>query len=401
MNSSSKSRITGNEKLYATDKSLSVQVGGAKAENDDLSIDLDKTTELTYKENTLSWNILSIQKGRAWIKTLRWTTKTELKYMSILSSADTVVIVEQNNLSSTAYMIGWSALIETKIWSYTLNAGNRIMIAGSDISNPGTNLWTLTWPIDDTIGEHPLFIRNSGKTILTSFGTWKSGMTWGILTWAIDPVLTQNGKFIEISDPLDGTLIKNSSFAVMGNVLSKEVKKVTINDVTATLSPVNQTFVLQNIAVNNDIMNIVYKTYWEDDRLLERGVISVFWTKSAINEWSLKLVPDNSPVSNKDFPITFPVDNPYKTTDSLVRVEGSVPVDTVSYIMVNDYRLQKYLPGWAKWYYFANMQTETMKEWINLYTIRFYGKDNSLIYTQVFTIVKESKNATISGEIIQ
>ena len=42
-----------------------------------------------------------------------------------------------------------------------------------------------------------------------------------------------------------------------------------------------------------------------------------------------------------------------------------------------------------------------MKEGINLYTIRFYGKDNSLVYTQVFTIVKETKNATVSGENIQ
>ncbi len=42
-----------------------------------------------------------------------------------------------------------------------------------------------------------------------------------------------------------------------------------------------------------------------------------------------------------------------------------------------------------------------MKEGINLYNIKFYGKDNSLLYTQVFTIVKELKNATVSGEDIQ
>lgn len=86
--------------------------------------------------------------------------------MDVLTSPGTVVIVEQNTLSSTAYMIAGSALIDTKIGSYTLKPGTRIMIAGSDISNAGTDLGTLTGPIDDAIAQNPLFIRNNGKDIL-------------------------------------------------------------------------------------------------------------------------------------------------------------------------------------------------------------------------------------------
>ncbi len=83
-------------------------------------------------------------------------------------------------------------------------------------------------------------------------------------------------KFLEVTDPIDGTMIKNSTFAVMGNVLSPEVKKVTINEVPATVSPVNQTFVLQNIQLSSEVMNLVYKAYGDNDRLLERSVITVF-----------------------------------------------------------------------------------------------------------------------------
>ncbi|MBP9779177.1 hypothetical protein KBD33_00970 [Candidatus Gracilibacteria bacterium] len=405
MNSSSKARINSAEKLYATDKSLSVQVGGARAENSDLSIDLDKTTEITYKSSSQSGNTISLEKGRAWIHTLKGMTKSELKYMNISSSADTILILEQNNISSTAYMIQGSALIETKIGTYTLTAGNQIMIAGSDISNAGTNLASLAGSIVDTINEHPLFTRNGGKNILAQSATGiniENNIPLKSSTGANgDSLNTLNGKFIEITDPIDGTLIKNNNFAVMGNILSPEVKKVTINDITATISPVNETFVLQNITLSSEIINLVYKAYGENDKLLERGVISIYGAKSAIQEGSEKLVPNNFQVSNKDFPITFPTENPYKTTDSLVRVRGSVPANTVSYIMVNDYRLQKYIPGGTDWYYFANTQTETMKEGINLYTIRFYAKDNSLIYTQIFTIVKELKNANVSGENIE
>jgi hypothetical protein len=65
---------------------------------------------------------------------------------------------------------------------------------------------------------------------------------------------------------------------------------------------------------------------------------------------------------------------------------------------VNDYRLQKFIPNSWSWYYFANMETGTMKEWLNLYNIKFYKQDGTLLYTQPFTIIKESKNATVSGE---
>ena len=68
--------------------------------------------------------------------------------------------------------------------------------------------------------------------------------------------------------------------------------------------------------------------------------------------------------------------------------------------MVNDYRLQKYIPNGTTWYYFANMANNTMEEGINMYTIKFYNKSKELIYNQVFTLIKESKNA-ISGEISQ
>jgi hypothetical protein len=66
--------------------------------------------------------------------------------------------------------------------------------------------------------------------------------------------------------------------------------------------------------------------------------------------------------------------------------------------MVNDYKLQKFVPGSTTWYYFANMESGTMKDGINLYTIKFMGTKGELLYTQLFTIIKESNNATISGE---
>jgi hypothetical protein len=42
------------------------------------------------------------------------------------------------------------------------------------------------------------------------------------------------------------------------------------------------------------------------------------------------------------------------------------------------------------WYYFANKDFGTMNDGINLYTIKYYGPNDELLFTNLFTIVKES-----------
>jgi hypothetical protein len=55
----------------------------------------------------------------------------------------------------------------------------------------------------------------------------------------------------------------------MGNILSPDVKRVTINNVEAVVSPVNETFVLQNISITREIFDIVYKAYGSDGSILQ------------------------------------------------------------------------------------------------------------------------------------
>lgn len=71
----------------------------------------------------------------------------------------------------------------------------------------------------------------------------------------------------------------------------------------------------------------------------------------------------------------------------------------VNYITVNNFRLKKFVANTTSWYYFANTSYETMKEGFNLYEIKFYSADDTLLSTQLFTIIKESKTpSTLSGE---
>lgn len=167
------------------------------------------------------------------------------------------------------------------------------------------------------------------------------------------------------------------------------VKRVTFNDTDASVSRVNETFVMNDFPVKEDINNIVYKVYDDNNTLLQRGVLIVYGPKNTNK--TATLVPENYPISSKDFVITSPTRNPYTTTESYVRVQGTVPANTVQYIVVNDFRLQKFVPNSTSWYYHANADIGTMKNGMNLYNIKFYDANNKLLYTQLFTIIKDDK----------
>ena len=62
MTSASKNRITSEQKLYATDKSVSVEVGSAIAKNNRMTIDLDKGSELSYISSSASGDTISLSK---------------------------------------------------------------------------------------------------------------------------------------------------------------------------------------------------------------------------------------------------------------------------------------------------------------------------------------------------
>lgn len=405
MSNNSKIRIDGPEKLFASDKSVSVESGGmARAENDQMSIDIDGNTEVRYTSTSPTENAISITKWRAWVSSKTSPIVTQLKNFSVRIQAGDIVFVEQNNAYSIAYSIKWLSLISTSRGTHTLEPGNRIMIGASDLVSADP-LASLAGPIDENIMQNPIFIRNNGLDFLNQLNkipqnsmtsSWSGNQPW---EWT-GSLNSNKWQYVVINDPLDGSIARGTTISVMGKILSREVKRITLNDKDASISPVNESFIFQWLPVEKDITNIVYKAYDANNSLLEKWVTVVFGQKWAKNS-GVTLVPNNFPLSNKDFKITFPTENPYKTTDSLVKVQWSVPKDTVAYIVVNDYRLQKFIPNSTVWYYYANTDTKSMVDGINLYTIKFYGADDSLLYSQLFTIVKESKNASISGEIIR
>lgn len=378
-------------KFFRWDSLLSVISGTAELWNNNGKIWLDKNTEISYSDSSSWWFILS--QWRLWSEATS-DMPIVLKHIQMVIWADDIVLLEQQRIFSIVYVLKGDVMITANTRETVLSAWKRIMVSQSSLVNPWINLDSLIGDIDDSIQQNAFFLARNGKTLLeevrSSSASTQSGTTIGSITWSEST--PQNvwvtWKFIMITSPIDGAVLSWSTVIVEGKTLSQSVKKIVINDQTVPVNETSKSFRSSPITINNPTIDIVYKAFDAWNNLLERWVLSLFsWQKQTGTD---KLIPKTFPTSDKDFRITSPSENPYKTNLTAVTVSWTTPKDAVEYITVNNFRLKKFVPGSTTWYYFANEEYQTMKEGFNLYEIRFYGRDNSLLSTQLFTIIKES-----------
>lgn len=209
--------------------------------------------------------------------------------------------------------------------------------------------------------------------------------------------MTKNSKIgIIITSPEDESTVDSGEVNIEGKLMNPEITKVTINDKEALIDKEQKNFIYKGFPLANASNNIVYKAYDSEGGIISKGILTIYTSQKAGKEDSTKKPSVTTyPISDKDFRIISPTENPYKTTDSIVRIEGRVNKGVVKYITINDFRLSKFPQLGTSWYYFANKDYGTMNDGINLYTIKYYGVNDELLFTNLFTIVKEKEEAAV------
>jgi hypothetical protein len=379
--------------LYPDDAYLSVISGTAKLELDNGEVWLDKNTEIKYNGKSS----LTLTQSRAWIE-WKGASDIALKHLSIELSDGDIALLEQQRIYSIVYVLKGDVIVSNDLRKTTIQEGERIMVSQSNLVNPGTTLESLSGPIDDSIKQNAFFLARGGERLLEDIKSRK--LSWwvqsgGVMSSGIIPSLSTTGKYITILSPKDGSVVTWSTFVIKWIASWEVVKKVSLNERDISITG-SGTFESLPLVIASENIDVVYKAFDSQNNLLERGVITLYSSSKTGNATD-KLIPKTFPVSDKDFRFVSPWENPYKTTKNAVTVSWSVPKWAVKFITVNNFRLQKFVPYSTTWYYYANTTYSTMKEGFNLYEIRFYGSDDSLLSTQLFTIIKEW-GWTLSGE---
>jgi Glucodextranase, domain B len=398
MTNISKKTISTEEKLYTNDSKIQVQEWEAIFHTDDKGITgyLSTRWELAYKGKLENQETIELITGTAWFDSQEGKSMIEMKNIVVSLSAETTVIAIQNDRGSTIYVLQWTT--EVSVWTTktTVSSGRKLTILNSEVKAPDLNLSDKVETIDATIRSDEFFQRHGGEELLKNI-TLIPTSTWSGTIISSSGGTSSAGTIIrweaiKITTPEDESTVSKTTFDIAGTIGNSSIVKVTINNKDASVSPVDGTFIYKDFRVEENINDITYKAYDINGTLLEKWNITVY-SSNKTQTPDQKPTVTSYPINDAQFRIVAPTENPYKTTDDIVRIQGGLPANVVKFITVNDFRLTKFVPYSTEWYYFANKDYSTMNEGINLYTIRYYDSSDKLISERLFTIVKEKIEA--------
>lgn len=396
MSGDSKKRIDGVTKMYATDSKLSISLGEAEVsfENSPSKLFIDKWGEVKYEGIINGKQTISLENADLLADSSTNDINIKLKNFSITPNNDSVVILSQNTIASNIYVLKGSALVEDyskKSTSTSVGVGQQLTIMKNDLSSNTLQFASKIEPLSDYIKTTNLFIKHNGDSLLSSIspsnGTGSSD-TATTASWSL-PTKSVKAALI-ITSPEDESSVDTNEVSIEGKILNTEIVKVTINDKEALIDKEQKSFIYKSFSLVSASNNIVYKAYDSEGGILAKGILTIYTSQKVGKEdASKKPSVITYPISDKDFRIISPTENPYKTTDNIVKIEGRVNKGVVKYITINDFRLLKFPQLGTSWSYFANKDYGTMNDGINLYTIKYYGGNDELLFTNLFTIVKE------------
>lgn len=181
--------------------------------------------------------------------------------------------------------------------------------------------------------------------------------------------------------------VDTQSIDIQGKIGKSNVAKITVNGKETQIFSSEKTFQLKSFSLNDATNDLAYRVYDSEGILLEKGVLTVYYSgkKPTVQKPSVT----SYPISNKDFTITSPGENPYKTTEQSAKIKGSFAPNIVKYITVNNYRLKQFKEFGTSWTYNASIENGNMNEGINEYLITYYGPSDEVLATTKYIIVKE------------
>ncbi len=252
----------------------------------------------------------------------------KLSNFSVVPSSESVVILSQNTIASNIYVLKGSASVEDyskKSSSTSVGVGQQLTIMKNDLASTTLQFASKIEPISDYIKTTNLFIKHNGDSLLSSLSSENQTGT-GNTTTGTGAVMIKNVKVgLVITSPEDESTVDSNEVTIEGKIMNADITKVTINDKEALLDKEQKSFTYKSFALASATNNVVYKAYDSEGGIITKGLLTIYTSKNKLKEDATKKPSVTTyPISDKDFRIISPTENPYKTTDNIVRIEGRV-----------------------------------------------------------------------------
>lgn len=351
------------------------------------SLNLDKLWDLLYDENgTINLNYSSL-----WVNSNN-KMKIKMLFATVYLSENSSVSLKQNEVNSIIYLLNWTAEIENNSWKKTsITKWQKIAISSTDANNIGIDLESMKEPLDADFKSSEWYTKNGWDLYLNTLetGTWETINNTGTTSWTWEEVKINDWDFITIDNPTGDEAFSDTQTIEINWTFLEWVAEITINWINAKLNQETKRFSLKNFNLDKKTNDIIFKVYDENKDILWKYIKTIYYNgwvdEKASNSW---FEVQNFSIDASDFKFTSPSsDWIYTTYEDAVSIYGVTPKNTVKKVSVNWYTLKTF--DWTNWRYHARKDYENLKDWTNVYEIKYYGDNNKLIYTNNFTIIKK------------
>lgn len=332
-----------------------------------------------------------------------------MNYVTVKAEENSVVNLVQNEVSSTVYLIKWTAEVETLSGVSTfLSPWKKIQITNRDTSKDDLDITLLKEDIDDYFKTEDWYIKNNdyseviaptevwGEENSSSEGTW-SGAT---LTLNASSALKSSvyGSILNFDSIYDEWSVDKSASLISGNYIDSNVTKILIDWRAAQIDAQKKTFSLWDVDTSQAVNDIVVKVYDNADNVIGKYVYTLYYSggQATAATDSPFTAPKVYQVNPSDFIVSSPTVKNGTSYSDLNTIYWTVKNKNVTGVTVNGYRLKSY--NGLTWRYHAFKAQNTLGEWVNNYTIRYLGAGGKVIYTKYFRINKktvQSKKAAV------
>jgi len=378
--------------MYKTEK-LSVAKGSLSIKSKTADLVLNKLWELKYNED---WTY-TLYSSDLWVKTNSWIN-IEMRYAKVSSDWSSVFSLSQNEVASTIYVVSWVVKVQNLAWKEAfLQKGDKLVIMRNNTNDDKSDLSLSKEQIDDYIKTDDWFVKNNWNYYLSLSWTnisssWSLSYSWSTLSWYVLWNDISGSSYLSFNNIFDEQEVNTNSLDIEWTILSDMVYRIEINGKNVELNNNSKTFSLRWLKLESKTNDLVYKIYDEWNKLITKWVITIYYSGwNSSNNQSLAKVENYPILSSPLYQILSPKQNPYTTSDDIVRIEWTVPSWIVEKIVVNDFELRKFPKYWSYWSYFANSQFWNLKDWVNIYKIQYFGAWGKILYENNFTIIKEPK----------
>ena len=369
------------------------------------NLKVNKLWELKYSEDGNFY----LYSSDLWLNSIN-QVRVDMRFASVNVWENTHIAFSQNEMWSTVYLINWFAEVSNKVWKSTVLAWwQKITISRLDASKEDLDLSLLKENIDDYYKQSDWFILNNWASYLKDNNVEEDNEE-KTSTWKIS---VQNTTWlISFSNLYDEANVSSSLINISWNFVNENIDRIILNWKEAEINKESKTFTFKNVSVSNKENDLVFKVYDDANDLLSKFVYVIYydWGKSnTTSNWKFNVQTFN--VDGSKFEFTSIKDwkvkqlngkTTYTTYGDFLTIYWKVDAKGISRVEVDGYTLKSY--NGSTWRYHPSIINNNLNIWTNVYTVKYFNKDDNLVYTNYFTIIKktikkEEKNISDEAKI--